>query len=207
MAISFFLRRSRPAGKRCSSRARRLSCRSSPRQNGGHVNFWEAPCCSSASESAAPSRTRSRTASNSGRNRGDAARSASRSSAFRIGRPALISVLNCWLKIRKSESLSVRFPRWPPSAPAAPPEAALNRRIARARPASGGPRALTARLRPGNRRAPTGLPPCIRIQPYCKSLPQAAPSAETGWEGVAVILTRHSQSILTRVTCWFSAPV
>ena len=51
-------------------------------------------------------RTSSRTALMYGPSLGSVSRSASRSSAFRIGRPARISVTNCWLKIRNFSRLS-----------------------------------------------------------------------------------------------------
>src|SRR6266853_632534 len=55
-----------------------------------------------------------------GRSLGLAARSVSKSSARKIGNPALISVLNCWFRIRKSEPPTWRelvCLRKPPSAP------------------------------------------------------------------------------------------
>src|ERR1019366_835857 len=65
-----------------------------------------------ASESNSPPFTRSRTFS-SGRNSDlSRCRLIKRSSAVRIGTPALISVRNCWLKIKNVDCRSL--PRWPP---------------------------------------------------------------------------------------------
>ena len=69
------------------------------------------PCAAKASESSSPPLTRSRTFSSSCRRVLSRWRLISRSRAVRIGRPALMSVRNCWLKIRKFDCLSL--PRLP----------------------------------------------------------------------------------------------
>ncbi len=69
-----------------------------------------------ASDSNSPPFTRSRTFSSSCSRNLSRCRLIKRSSDVRIGSPALISVRNCWLKIRNADcfSLPLRRPNWPP---------------------------------------------------------------------------------------------
>src|SRR5712664_2075411 len=65
--------------------------------------FENTPASATASESDFPSRTRSRIWVMTGRSLGEEERVARRSRDFKIGKPALMRVLNCWLRMRNSE--------------------------------------------------------------------------------------------------------